>query len=188
MPTNIRTAGEAALCFWRTPKCYAGYDPVGHIIVESIHRGSSILGQSNYWTAQHRLERIAGSKPVPLESVAHDGPFSHFNPDDAPALYDFQVGDSLVGWIKYLMLNPKKASAALVAEAQEVHDTLEAYPILSEDDYSERQIEAMENYWRSEPLYRRIDWCRENETSIFAARKSYPPRRVEEAWEQEMFA
>lgn len=188
MPTNAATAGEPTLCFWRTPKCYFGYDPVGHIIVESMHRESQIVSKSNYWTAWHRLEQAHGAVVTPLESIAHDGPFSHFNPDDAPALYEFQVSDSMVGWIRYLMVNPKKASKALIDEAQTIHDALEAYPILSEDDYSERQTEAMENYWKNEPMHDRIQWCIDNDVSIFAARRDYPPPAIEEAWGQEMFA
>lgn len=189
MNTNIHMAGDAALCFWRTPKCYAGYGPVGHILVEAMHRESSILAQSNYWTAWHRLHKVAGITCVPpLEATAHDGPFSRFNPDDAPALYDWQASDSLVGWIRYLMLNPKKASPALVKEVIDIAEALKQYPILSEDDYSERQQEAMESYWRSEPLCQRINWCSENDVSIFAARRDYPPRAVKEHWSEEIFA
>lgn len=186
MPTKNRTAGE--LSIWRTPKCYAGFDPVGHIVIASMHRESSILAQSNYWMTQHRLVKVGNAVPVRLEDIVHDGPFSRFDPDEAPAFYDWQAGDSMVGWIRYLMISPKKASPALVKTALAIVEALKQYPILSDADYRERQIEAMESYWKSEPLQRRIDWCRENGTSIFAARRPYPPERVEEHWSEEMFA
>lgn len=179
-------AGELAI--WTTPKCYFGFDPVGHVVVAAVHRNSSICDQSNYYTAMHRLIAVGGAVPERLEDIAHDGPFSRFDPDEAPAFYDFQVGDSLVGWIKYLMLNPARASKAMLDEARAIAEALDAYPILSEDDYSERQIEAMENYWKSEPLADRVRWCREDGASIFAARRDYPPSEVEQHWGEEMFA
>lgn len=190
MNTNAVTAGEPALCFWRTPKCYVGYDPIGHILVEAMHRESSILAQSNYWTAWHRLHKVAGIPYVPpLEATAHDGPFSRFNPDDAPAVYDWQASDSMVGWIRYLMLNPKKAPPALVKEALDIEEALKQYPVLNEDDYSERRQEAMDSYWRSEPLDQRVYWCHKAGASIFSARRDYVPTKVEYDWlDGEMFA
>lgn len=184
MSTSMRTAGE--LSVWRTPKCYAGFDPVGHIVVLSRHRNSSILDASNWYTARHRIEAVT---PIArLEDLAHDGPFSLFDPDKTPIVYDWRVGDSLVGWIEYLMIRPCMNAQPLIAIARDIAGQLDAYPILDESDYSERQVEAMENYWKTEPLSQRVKLCKEHGVSIFEARRDYVPSAIEQHWSAEMFA
>lgn len=180
MNTNTATAGE--LSIWQTPKCYFGFDPVGHVIVMTRHRESSILANSNWWIVRQRLESMHKRPIMRLEDIAHDGPFSRFDPDNTPLLYDWRASDSLVGWIEYLMIRPCAEVESLLQVARGVQRELDAYPILDEDDYSERQQEAMENYWNTESLKQRIDWCQESGTSIFSSRMDYPPERVELHW------
>ena len=89
------------------------------------------------------------------------------------------------GWIEYLMIDA--SDVAKVALGNEMEQELADYPILNEDDYSTRQMNAMFEYWTNCSLRERVDYCREAEVSIFAAR--YPqnlPERVEQNL-QEMF-
>lgn len=186
MNTNTATAGE--LSIWQTPKCYFGFDPVGHIVVMARHRESSILANSNWWIARQRLEAMHKVPIARLEDVAKDGPFSRFDPDKTPLLYDWRASDSMVGWIEYLMIRPCTEAKDLLQLARDMQRELDAYPILDEGDYSERQQEAMASYWASESIEDRMHWCEENGASIFAARRPYPPERVEQHWSEEMFA
>lgn len=181
---------KGKITIWQTPKCYFGFDPVGHILVASMHRESSILDQSNYWTAWHRLTNALGVETIPrLADIAQDGPFSRFDPNETPLVYEWDASSSLVGWIRYLMLRPCCESRALIESVVcPMEAAIDAYPILDESDYYERQVEAMGNYWKTESLKQRIAWCKEAGESIFAARRSCVPERVEMNWSQEMFA
>lgn len=53
---------------------------------------------------------------------------------------------------------------------QEIENRLENYPILDEMDYSNRQFEAQCEFWASISLRERMEMCKENNISIFAAR------------------
>jgi hypothetical protein len=86
------------------------------------------------------------------------------------------------------MVRPSLSSRALVKECRRIAEALADYPILSDDDYSERQLEAMQDYWQHESLRERMDWCREAGVSPLAARHPYPPEAVEQRWGEEMFA
>jgi len=184
------------LTTWTHPGAYAGFNPEGHILAATKHRESSILEESNYAIASQRLLLVAMQGAnwmrdvIPrLEDVFPDaGPFgSGLDPDQTPTLYTWTASCSLVGWIEYLMIRPCRESRAIVFAARLIAKELYDYPVLCDEDYSDRQIEAMENYWKREPIKDRAQWCKENGASIFAARKPYPPREVEEAWGQEMF-
>ncbi len=187
MSTHVRV--------WRHPGSYFGYNPEGHIIAAVKHRESSILDESNYAITSQRLLAIAmrsswWMKPqIPqLENMAHDGPFSRFNPDETPLLYTFTASCSLVGWIEYLMIRPCAAARELINESRRINEALEAYCVLSDEDYSERQVEAIGEYWRTESLRGRIDDCRRYGESIFAARHDHPPDRVYDGLSNEAFA
>lgn len=186
MRTSVHMAGE--LSIWQTPKCYFGFDPVGHIVVMARHRESSILANSNWWIARQRLEAMHKVPIARLEDVAKDGPFSRFDPDKTPLLYDWRASDSMVGWIEYLMIRPCTEAKDLLQLARDMQRELDAYPILDEGDYSERQQEAMASYWASESIEDRMHWCEENGASIFAARHPYIPEKVEYGWrDSQMF-
>lgn len=55
---------------------------------------------------------------------------------------------------------------------------LEDYPILCEHDYSERQCEAIGDEWERACLRDRVEYCREADVSIFAARRDEIPGEV----------
>jgi hypothetical protein len=151
------------------------------------HRESSILDNSNWYIARRRFEALM---PIArLEDMAKDGPFSRFDPSKTPLIYDWRASDSMVGWIEYLMIRPCPEAAPLIALAREIAESLDAYPILNEDDYSERQEEAMYGYWESDPLAQRLHWCQEAGASIFAARHAGSiPEAVHNWWrDSQMF-
>lgn len=176
------------LTAWTTPGCYFGYDPVGHILVRSKHRDSSILEESNYDVFCRELLAVAEAEGPPvwvptgtiprLEDMTNDGPFSRFDPAQAPILYTWRASSSMVGWVEYLMIRPCREAKALIAKARELQERYDEYPILDEQDYSDRQDEAIRSDWVSDSLKYRVRRCIEANESIFAARHDYPPDRV----------
>jgi hypothetical protein len=182
------------LTVWTPPSSYFGYQPVGHIIAATKHRESLILDESNYEVTSERLLKVAQSETfwvggsIPKLEDRAEGPFSHFDPDDAPILYTWTASCSLVGWIERLMIRPCMAARPIIDEMRRIEEALDGYPVLSDDDYSNRQLDAMYEYWKHESLDARIDWCREADVSIFAARSDGPPEEIEQRWSEEMFA
>lgn len=51
------------------------------------------------------------------------------------------------GWFEIVLINP--ANAALVKLAEEMEASLEDYPVLNEEDFSEREMEEASEVWRN---------------------------------------
>lgn len=158
---------------WSHPSHYAGYSPDGHIIVYSRTRDSdaSLLEESNWNVMLQTLEDIHGE----ADSMGY-----HSRPEEAAALYIWRAGCSMVGWVDYLTINPDKASDELLRAADDMLSSLKDYPLLDDQDYCNLQDEAIRDHWNGVLIYDRVDWCRENGCSIFAARHEYPPPEVEQ--------
>lgn len=152
------------LTYWETPPYYAGFDPVGDIIIATQHRDSSLLDQSNFDVAKARLEKALGD--------ANDVPDN--DPDSEAPCYTFSTSHWAVGWVEYLMLC-KDAPQASIDEARKIASELSCYPILDEMEYSEREHEAAHDTWLHASLRERIDYCKADRCSIFAARRDYIP-------------
>lgn len=153
------------LAIWETPPDYAGFDPVGHILVASQHRDSDALTRSNYRCAFARLIKAAG-----LEN--------HIDPDVAEApVYDWRAGHWAVGWVEYLMVRPD-APQAVLDEAQAIADELADYPALDEDDWPTLECEEVCRYWSIMSVRHRAEVIRETHcgASIFAARRDELPQ------------
>lgn len=146
---------------WTTPQYYAGYDPVGEYCIATKHRDSSILEQCNWDTIRERLI-AAGAE------ILQDG---------EGVCYDWRAGHCMVGWVEYLMLKPE-APQVLKDIAADCLLEIEDYPVLDEDSYSEAQYVAMCDYWGRMSIKERVEYCRENGESIFAARSDCVPPNV----------
>jgi hypothetical protein len=100
-------------------------------------RDSGCLKVSNFETARKRLEAIDPGA-VAVESETHWA----------------------VGWVETLLVNPDSPQA--VAEAERIRESLEDYPVLDEDDLSDREYEAAATVWRDVFNVRdRIEYLRE---------------------------
>ena len=76
----------------------------------------------------------------------------------------------------------------MLIEAAEIVCALADYPVLDEMTYSDAQWDAMIDYWDSCSISDRIDYCRNNGDSIFAARSGIIPDGVlNEFSDSEMF-
>jgi hypothetical protein len=150
----------AELTKWTTPDSYFGHNPVGDYVIATRHRDSSILADSNFELTEKRIDEALGEN-------THDQ-------DDEAYCYSFTTNHWAVGWIQYLILRAD-APAAGIDEARKIKRKLEDYPILDEDDYSNREYEAACKSWEESSLRDRIYECSRDGISIFAARRDELP-------------
>jgi len=152
---------------WKHPGSYGGHSPEGHYVVASITRDATILAESNW------AEWRAALSP-------EDDDF------DAP-VYTFRASHWAVGWAEYLIIR-NDAPADTLDTARELLVAEADCVILNEIDYSERQWSAMHQYWDTESLRSRVEYCAEAGESIFAARRDCIPESVlHKFYESEMF-
>lgn len=81
-----------------------------------------------------------------------------------------RFGHWACGWWEALCVKGEK-----LEKGQEIADRLEAYPILNEDAFSEKECEAADTYWSELSVKERVALCQEAGISIFAARHEYIP-------------
>lgn len=111
------------------------------IVPVTQNRDSGCLDQSNFSVA---LAMLGGeSDTVEIHRFGHWGP----------------------GWYEIIIAAPSRAEdvAAIVAK-------LENYPVLSDDDLSEREYNAVWESWRTMSMRERIVFAARNGHSVFAAR------------------
>lgn len=130
-----------------------------YLVVLGRNRDSSLLAQSN-WDEALRL--LGGESD---------------NEDGSGPVQVHRFGHWACGWFELLLVAPDSPQADI---AQEIQDRLEQYPILDEDNYSKRQMEAAWEYWQRASLRERVEMCQEARVSVFAARrKDEMPEEVE---------
>lgn len=115
------------------------------------HRDSEMLDESNFDTAKALFEDAGICTRV------------------------LSFGHWAVGWVEGLYI-PATIAAAKVA--REIAQRLESYPVLDEDDYSERQSDAIAGYWERAGMGERIEMCKDAGLSGYAARRDYIPDEV----------
>lgn len=117
-------------------KNYAGEIPnPDWLVLLTRSRDSDILTESNFAIA---LERLGGES------------------DDVEV---FRFGHWACGW--WEVIGVREGTGA-EETAREIAEELEAFPILSEEDFSRREEEEAENVWRDFTSQERIQWLRKN--------------------------
>lgn len=134
---------------WTVPDSWFGKPWHDHYVFMGRHRDSQILDSHNFMTA---LARIGGET-----ENTHVVRESHW----------------AVGWVEWIAIH--KSDTEAVEKAQSVLDDLDTYPILDEDGYSAKQMEAVWDYWDSASTEERIELCKKDGVSIFAARHESMP-------------
>ena len=81
------------------------------------------------------------------------------------------------GWIEYITVDDT-APDTLLDQCVEIARALDCYPVYDDDRYSEAQWKVIADYWEWLDLRERVDLCRDNGVSIFAARRSSVPDQV----------
>ena len=86
-----------------------------------------------------------------------------------------RFGHWACGWFELILVRPDTKQSSI---AEELEGALSDYPVLSDDDYSERQWNAIYDYWESLSMSERIAYCVDNGESIFSARRERIPDGV----------
>lgn len=157
-------------CKWERPDSYCGHNPVGDYVIYSRTRDSSILENSNYDLILAELKAEADKYP-----------------DIDQPVYDFRASHWAVGWVEYIIVE-KDAPQSILDMAEDILRGLADYPVVSEEDYSEKQYDAVHEYWENCGLRERMEWCKDAGESIFSARHDDIPEQVfDELYQSEMF-
>lgn len=78
-----------------------------------------------------------------------------------------------VGWVEWIAIHQDDEAALRTAD--ELRERYNDYPVLDENDFSEREWEGAQSCWTNLPLRERVDLCRDEGLSIFAARHDWIP-------------
>jgi len=140
---------------WSRPDCFAAWDSDWQysraaFVFLGRNRDSDLLTESNFECA---LQAIGGeSDTVKIVRESHWA----------------------CGWIEWIAIHESDCKALEIADG--IAAALESYPVVSEDDFCEREYEAAQSYWAELTVKERVELCRESELSIFAARRDYIPQ------------
>ncbi len=169
---------------WQQPESWFGKSWNGWFVGLSCHRDSDTLAQSNYEVFNSALGAL------PLKAVddrINDSPYWGGDIDqwdEAPSVYVVRESHWAVGWVEWVAIHGSDTEAMKLAD--KLLTDLGNYPVLDEEHWSNLEYDQINNYWCQEPLKYRIQMCRNEGLSIFAARQYYPPREVfdtlQEGW------
>lgn len=76
-----------------------------------------------------------------------------------------RFGHWACGWFEIILADPKHGDVLV-----EMQDSLEGYPVLDEEDHSQREYDAINEAWDQMALSDQIEYAVENGHSKFAAR------------------
>jgi len=139
---------------WTRPDSFMAFDSGWYysnaaFVFLARHRDSELLTQSNFECAIARLGGESDTVVIVRES--------HW----------------AVGWVEWIAIHESDVES--LERAKDMIDSLNDYPALDEDDWSQREWDAAQCYWESLDLPERISLCRDAGVSIFSARLGYIP-------------
>ncbi len=123
------------------PSDYMGDTFYDYCVGPVRHRDSDDLTESNFHTALKELGDDDG--------------------DETETVFIVRAGHWAVGWIEWIAVH--KDDKAAVAKLTEIEASLEQYPVLDEDDWSERESKSANETWSN--CYddkERLGYIREN--------------------------
>lgn len=111
------------------------------------NRDASILQESNWYVQNDELDKI---DPEGADHEVH------------------RFGHWACGWFEIVLVRPGSACAKACEENEAA---LSDYSILSDDDHSEREHEAVYKWWGEASLRERVELCSRARVNIMAARR-----------------
>jgi len=106
---------NADLKLWEYPECYYGASHYGSYVFLGQHRDSDTLSESNFAVGLKALGGESDTVKVIRERC------------------------SMVGWVEWISIAQRDTKALQLASA--MFDELELYPVLCDDDFSQREYE-----------------------------------------------
>jgi hypothetical protein len=82
-----------------------------------------------------------------------------------------RFGHWACGWWEALCVTESNKQAG-----QAIVDQLDCYPILNEDQFSEKEYEKSQEYWAELTIKERVELCQQADVCIFAARHNWIPQ------------
>lgn len=171
MIENLRCIGE-----WTTPDSWAGKPWHGWYVGIARTRDSSLLENSNFEVFLKRLRELP---EVLVDDNVNASMSYRTEGEDWSEVDSIQVvceSHWACGWIEWVAIHPKNEEALKLAD--EMMCALYDYPVLDESDWSEREYEAVMEWWDEASIQERVELCKEAEVSIFQARSDGPSEKV----------
>jgi hypothetical protein len=128
---NTTAVRKVALTMWKHPKDYMGETYEDYYVGPSRTRDSEALENSNFDVA---LKELGG---------------------EGDGVVVANAGHWAVGWVETILVH--KDATEKVALLEGIEDRLAGYPVLDEEDYSNRQAEEARQSWESFGLREMID-------------------------------
>ena len=165
-----------AILPWEHPDSWAGKPWHGWFVGLSRTRDSDALTRSNFECFLKALREL----PEVLVNDSKNAEQSYRTErEDWSAVNSvFIVHEShwACGWVDWIAIHPSNEAALKLAD--EMLCSLEDYPVLDEDHFSELEADEIYDWWAMEPLRYRINICRDCGESICAARNNEPTGKV----------
>ena len=161
---------------WERPDSWAGKPWNGWFVGLGRNRDSDTLTRSNFEVFLKALRDLPEVTVDDTDNAAASYRTEREDWTEVNTVMIVPESHWACGWIEWIAIHPKNEAAIKLAD--EMLCNLYDYPALDEDDWSRREDEAVMKWWQEEPLRYRIELCRGNNESIFAARHDYPPESV----------
>ncbi len=116
------------LKLWEYPSNYSGETWSGYYVFLGRNRDSDALTNSNFETAL-----------AAVQAVAMDG--------EEETVIPVRESHWAVGWVEWIAIHQDDTAALAAAEA--IMERLSDYPVLDENDWSERETEEAGEVWRN---------------------------------------
>ena len=159
------------LPIWEHPSDYGGFSPDGDYLIYGRTRDSSILENSNYELIFEQLRALSS-----ILETDKDEPFA----------YDFRASHWACGWVEYILIKQDSPDRLQVL-AYEILGALSDYPCLSDEHYSEKQYDAIHDYWQDCGTREKMEYCIDAGVSKFAFRHGMPGEVFDNLQQNESF-
>lgn len=164
---------------WERPDHYAGKSWPNWYVGYGRYRDSGCLTNVNFDVFYKEVCKASDKLSIPegdmgTEYISGQGWVDRQMEIDS--VYIVRESHWMVGWVEWIAIH--KDDAGALTKANELMLALDGYPCLDDDLWTERETEEIDKFWCESSLRERVEWCREQEESIFAARHNYPPEKV----------
>ena len=142
---------------WKNPENYAGFEPSSDYLLLTACPLDTIANHSNFDVATQLLTKKASKYPAPTDPEPRN-----------KWVYTWSASCSVRVHVDYLMVRGD-APQSVVDLAESLLQRLEAYPVLDDDHYFEKQYNQMVGYWRKCSARERQEFCQQHELDMLYA-------------------
>lgn len=142
------------LKMWTRPESYGGAEWPDYYVFLGKTRDSDCLTLSNYECASKML------RPQGVPDAAGD--WGSAGREEQPdTVITIREGHWAVGWVEWIAIH--KSDTAALTMADSILEKLDGYPVLNEEDFSEREQEEANSIWTDcYTVENRIEYVREH--------------------------